>query len=110
MDRTHPDLAAVADALHPAVLRAIRATVEGAAAAGIEVAVCGELAGDLAGARILAGLGISELSMDAGSLDAVRLALRGTSDAELRALAQRALAATSAAEVRALVSETAPPA
>lgn len=104
MDRTHPDLAAVADALHPAVLRAIRATVEGAAAAGIEVAVCGELAGDPAGARILAGLGISELSMDAGSLDEVRLALQGTTDAELRELARRALAAPNAAAVRALVS------
>ena len=104
MDRTHPDLASVADALHPAVLRAIRATVEGAAAAGIQVAVCGELAGDPGGARILAGLGISELSMDAGSLDEVRLALRGTTDAELRELARRALAAPSAAAVRALVS------
>ena len=31
MDRTHPELAAAADALHPAVLRAIKATVDGAA-------------------------------------------------------------------------------
>jgi phosphoenolpyruvate-protein phosphotransferase len=104
MDRGHPDLAAAADALHPAVLRAIRATVEGAAVAGIEVAVCGELAGDPAGSLVLAGLGIGELSMDAGSLDAVRLGLASATDADLRELARQALAATSAAEVRGLAA------
>jgi len=103
MDRTHPDLAGVADALHPAVLRAIRAAVEGAHAAGIETAVCGELAGDPAGSLVLAGLGIGELSMDAGSLDAVRLALSRVTAAELQELASAAIAATSADEVRALV-------
>jgi phosphoenolpyruvate-protein phosphotransferase len=106
MDRTHPELAAAADALHPAVLRAIRATVEGAESAGIETAVCGELAGDPAGALVLAGLGIGELSMDAGSLDAVRFALRGAASAELEALARGALAAGTAAEVRSLALAT----
>jgi phosphocarrier protein FPr len=109
MDRTHPELAAAADALHPAVLRAIRATVEGAAASGIEVAVCGELGGDPAGALVLAGLGISELSMDAGRLDATRLALSRLSREQLREIATAALAATSADEVRSIVAaRTAP--
>jgi len=103
MDRTHPELAAAADALHPAVLRAIRATVDGARAGGIQVAVCGELAGDPIGSLVLAGLGIHELSMDAGRLDAVRFELRRRTSAELRALATAALAAGSAEEVRALV-------
>jgi phosphoenolpyruvate-protein phosphotransferase len=102
MDRTHPGLASIADALHPAVLRAIRETVTGAAGAGIEVAVCGELAGDPAGALVLVGLGIGELSMDAGRLDDVRLALRRATLAELRTLAASALAARSAGEVRTL--------
>ena len=103
MDRTHPELAAAADALHPAVLRAIRATVDGARAGGIQVAVCGELAGDPIGSLVLAGLGIHELSMDAGRLDAVRFELRRRTSAELRALGTAALAAGSAEEVRALV-------
>jgi phosphoenolpyruvate-protein phosphotransferase len=110
MDRTHPGLAAVADALHPAVLRMIRATVEGADATGVPVAVCGELAGDPAGALVLVGLGIDELSMDAGALDAVRLALAGRTSAELEELARRALAATTAAEVRAAATALLPPA
>jgi phosphocarrier protein FPr len=103
MDRTHPELAAAADALHPAVLRAIRATVDGARAGGIEVAVCGELAGDPIGSLVLTGLGIRELSMDAGRLDAVRFELRHRRLRDLEALAAAAVAATSAEEVRALV-------
>ena len=103
MDRTHPELAAAADALHPAVLRAIRATVEGAATSGIEVAVCGELGGDPIGALILAGLGITELSMDAGRLDATRMALSRLSRDELAGIATAALAAGTADEVRSIV-------
>jgi phosphoenolpyruvate-protein phosphotransferase len=100
MDRTNPRLATVADALHPAVLRAIRTTVDGADAAGIAVAVCGELASDPAGALVLAGLGVDELSMDAGALDEVRVALSRATDADLAALANAALAATDPASVR----------
>jgi len=102
MDRTHPGFAAAADALHPSVLRAIRETVRGATAAGIEVAVCGELAGDPLGAQILVGLGVNELSMDAGRLDEVRAALAARTRGELVALADAALAADTAAAVRAL--------
>ncbi|MEW5992373.1 MAG: phosphoenolpyruvate--protein phosphotransferase [Chloroflexota bacterium] len=101
MDRTNARLAAAADALHPAVLRAIRASVEGAATRGIHVAVCGELAADPLGAAVLVGLGVDELSMDAGALDGVRLMLSRATSGALRELATTALAARSAAEVRA---------
>ena len=47
----------------PAVLRLVQATVEAAAARGRWVGVCGELAGDPAAAVLLAGLGVTELSM-----------------------------------------------
>lgn len=103
MDRTHPALATVADALHPAVLRAIRITVDGARQAGIEVAVCGELGGDPLGAQVLVGLGVAELSMDAARIGAVRLALRARTLAELQELARRALSCGTVSEVRALL-------
>ena len=101
MDRANPWLAAIADPLHPAVLRAILATVEGADLAGIPVAVCGELASDPLGAAVLVGLGVDELSMDAGALDAVRLALSLVTLPELQDLARRAVRARSARDVRA---------
>jgi phosphoenolpyruvate-protein phosphotransferase len=104
-DRGNPSLARFQDALHPAVLRTIKAVVAGADEAGIPVAVCGELAGDPAGALILVGLGVDELSADAASLDGIRACLAAFDSAELRALAVRALAATDAETVRAYANE-----
>ena len=99
-DRGNAALARFQDALHPAVLRAIAGVVAGADAAGIPVAVCGELAGDPAGALVLVGLGVDELSADAGSLDEVRAALAASTMDDLRSLAQAALTAPDAAAVR----------
>jgi phosphocarrier protein FPr len=100
-DRGNATLGRFQDALHPAVLRAIAGIVAGADAAGIPVAVCGELAGDPAGALVLVGLGVDELSADAGSLDEVRGALAACTRGELEELAQTALGARDATAVRA---------
>ncbi len=102
MDRQHPQLAAQADSLSPAVLALIANTARAANAAGVHVGVCGGLAGDPLGARILAGLGVNALSMSAQDVVAVKDVLRRSSMADLKTLAVRALAARSAAEVRAL--------
>jgi phosphoenolpyruvate-protein phosphotransferase len=100
-DRGNPSLTRFQDALHPAVLRMIASVVAGADAAGIPVAVCGELAGDPAGALVLVGLGVDELSAETSSLDGVRAALANATGDELQALAAGALAATDAETVRA---------
>jgi phosphocarrier protein FPr len=100
-DRGNATLGRFQDALHPAVLRAIAGIVAGADAAGIPVAVCGELAGDPAGALVLVGLGVDELSADAGSLDEVRGALAACTRGELEKLARTALVAPDATVVRA---------
>jgi len=104
-DRGNPALGHLQDALQPAVLRLIRSVVAGADEAHIPVAVCGELAGDPAGALVLVGLGVDELSADAGSLDGIRAALAGVTRAELDDLARRALAAGDAETVRAMARE-----
>jgi len=107
VDRQHPELAAQADSLHPAVLNLIDTTVRGAQTAsrstgGGWVGVCGGLAGDPLGARILTGLGVDELSMSAQDIAPVKAALRGESRAAMQELARRALRARTADEVRAL--------
>ncbi|NLH79427.1 MAG: phosphoenolpyruvate--protein phosphotransferase [Phyllobacteriaceae bacterium] len=107
IDRQHPDLAAEADALHPAVLRLVRRTVEGAAKHGRWVGVCGGIAGDPFGAALLAGLGVDEVSMTPRDVPAVKAKLRATTFTDLAALAERALACSSADEVRALEGERA---
>ena len=102
IDRQHPDLAAEADSLHPAVLRLVAATVKGAAAHGRWVGVCGGVAGDPFGACLLAGLGVNELSMTPRDAPAVKARLRGANFADLQRLAAEALACDTADHVRAL--------
>jgi multiphosphoryl transfer protein len=103
-DRGNASLSSLQDALHPAVLRTIGGVVRGADSSGIPVAVCGELAGDPAGALVLVGLGVDELSADAGSLDGIRAALAAVTRPELDDLAARALASVDAESVRALAA------
>jgi phosphoenolpyruvate-protein phosphotransferase len=106
-DRGNAILAPLQDALNPAVLRLIASVVAGADAAGIPVAVCGELAGDPAGALVLVALGVDELSADAGCLDGVRAALARVTRAELDELARTALTTPLAETVRGLATELA---
>ena len=102
VDRQHPELAGMADSLHPAVLRLVERTVAGAARHGRWVGVCGGLAGEPLGAALLVGLGVQELSMSAGDIGTVKALLRRHSLAELQALARSALDVDTADEVRAL--------
>lgn len=102
IDRQHPDLAAEADSLHPAVLRLIQLTVQGAARRGRWVGVCGGLAGDPFGALLLTGLGVHELSMSPRDIPAVKARLRDAHVGQLTELAGQALACASAEDVRAL--------
>ncbi|MEO8246500.1 MAG: phosphoenolpyruvate--protein phosphotransferase [Chloroflexota bacterium] len=102
-DRTNPDLAASQDPLHPAVLRAIAQLTTAARRAAVPVAVCGEMAADPAGAVLLVGLGIDELSMDPSAFGAVKRALGGVTLDRTRELAALALDLDDAVAVRQLV-------
>lgn len=102
IDRQNPELAPEADSLHPAVLRLIRQTVDGAARHQRWVGVCGGIAGDPFGAALLTGLGVQELSMTPRDVPAVKARLRGADLATLQDLARRALELETAADVRAL--------
>ncbi len=63
----------------PAVLSAIRTTVEAAHAAGIRVSVCGEMAADPACVGRLEALGVDGLSVTPERIPEVRAAIRGLS-------------------------------
>ncbi|MDO5624718.1 MAG: phosphoenolpyruvate--protein phosphotransferase [Pseudomonadota bacterium] len=115
VDRQHPELAREADSLHPAVLRMIQRTVQGAQAAqarghGCWVGVCGGIAGDPLGAAILTGLGVRELSMSQRDIAPVKAALRGCDTALLTELAALATASDTADSVRALAARLDAPA
>jgi phosphoenolpyruvate-protein phosphotransferase len=108
MDRCQADLAAQADGLHPAVLRLIAATVQGANKHGKWVGVCGALAGDPLAVPLLVGLGVTELSVDPVSVPGIKARVRNLNYQLCQRRAQDVLALESAQAVRAVSRETWP--
>ncbi|VVJ18878.1 Phosphoenolpyruvate-protein phosphotransferase of PTS system (EC [Amycolatopsis camponoti] len=86
-DRQLGAVAALNDPHQPALLRLVGMVAEAGAAAGKPVGVCGEAAADPALAPVLAGLGVTSLSMNAVALAGVGAALRAVDLAACRALA-----------------------
>jgi len=85
-DRGTPGLAGRYDLLSPPVLDALDQVCAAAAAAGVEVSLCGEHAGRPLEAMVLAALGITTLSMPASSLLRLKAAFASVQLAELRAV------------------------
>jgi phosphoenolpyruvate-protein phosphotransferase (PTS system enzyme I) len=96
IDRVDDEVNYLYDPLHPAVLRLIRMTIEAGHAAGIEVGMCGEMAGDVRYTRLLLGLGLTEFSMHPANVLEVKRAVREADVADLRAKAERVFEATGA--------------
>jgi len=74
-DRMQGELSDLLDPWQPAVLDVVAAACEGAQRTGRPIGVCGESAGDPLLALVLAGLGVSSLSMAPSKVPVVRLAL-----------------------------------
>lgn len=72
IDRVDYEVAHLYNPLHPAVLNLIAMTIEAGRKAGIDVAVCGEMAGDIKLTRLLLGMGLREFSMHPAQLLAVK--------------------------------------
>ncbi|MCE4546884.1 MULTISPECIES: phosphoenolpyruvate--protein phosphotransferase [unclassified Caballeronia] len=104
MDRGHPKLAKQADGLHPAVLRLIGMTVDGAHKHGKWVGVCGGIASDAMAVPVLVGLGVDELSVSVPAVGSIKAQLARLTMDEARTLAARAITLGTAAEVRALLA------
>ena len=86
-DRQHPGLADLLDPWQPALLKLIAACADAGRAAGKPVGVCGEAAGDPQLAPVLAGLGVTSLSMAPVCVPSVREELSKHTLAECRKLA-----------------------
>lgn len=79
VDRENLLVSNIFDDLNPAVVLLIKHTFECAKKADIDVSVCGELAGQLEGIKILGGIGIRHLSMTATKLCQTKAMLINTS-------------------------------
>jgi phosphocarrier protein FPr/phosphocarrier protein len=103
MDRGNAGTAAGLDALHPAVLRLIRATVQGGKTHDRWTGVCGGVAADPLAVPILIGLGVTELSVPPAAVAEIKQVVRQIDAASAAELAARACDAPNASAVRILV-------
>ncbi|MFK3835472.1 phosphoenolpyruvate--protein phosphotransferase [Microbacterium sp. NPDC087868] len=99
-DRLLSELGDLNDPWQPAVLRLIGAVGAAGRAAGKPVGVCGEAGADPALAPVLAGLGVTSLSMAPRALGRVGAALAAVDQDACRRAADAALAAPTASAAR----------
>jgi phosphotransferase system enzyme I (PtsI) len=76
VDRVNERIAHLYEPTHPAVLRLLKMVADAAHTHGIWVGVCGEMAGDLALAPLLLGLGMDELSVGSSLVPRVKRAVQ----------------------------------
>ncbi|TVT56759.1 phosphoenolpyruvate--protein phosphotransferase [Amycolatopsis rhizosphaerae] len=99
-DRQLGAVAKLNDPWQPALLRLIKLVGDAGRATGKAVGVCGEAAADPLLARVLTGLGVTSLSMNAAAIRVVGAGLAATTLAQCEAAAAAALAAPDPAAAR----------
>ncbi len=108
-DRMQGELSDLLDPWQPALLDVVAAACHGAAVTGKPMGVCGEAGGDPLLALVLAGLGVSSLSMAPSKVPMVRLSLSLHTFAQCQRLAHLARSARTAHEAREAVLAAAAP-
>ncbi|MCX7636023.1 MAG: phosphoenolpyruvate--protein phosphotransferase, partial [Syntrophales bacterium] len=106
IDRINDRVSYLYEPLHPAVLRMIKHVVDTGHQAGIEVAMCGEMAGDPTYAMILLGLGLDELSMNPIAIPKIKAVIREATMEKSRKLLDEVMNMSSIAEIRRHVETT----
>lgn len=91
VDRMNEGVSYLYSPFHPAVLRLIKMVIDAAAREGIEVSMCGEMAGDPRLTPLLIGLGLKTFSMSPSSLLPVKQSVRSVQSKPAAALATKAL-------------------
>ena len=103
-DRTNTCVAPLADPFQPAVLRTVRQAADAARHAGIDVALCGELAADPLATPLLLGLGLVEFSVSAKLIPDIKREIARWTVSEGEAIAREALSLDSCQAVRRMLA------
>ncbi|MFH1411282.1 MAG: phosphoenolpyruvate--protein phosphotransferase [Candidatus Omnitrophota bacterium] len=101
VDRVNEKIAYLYEPTHPAVLNLIRMVIENGHKEGIPVALCGEMAADVALTMILLGLGLDEFSTSPIAVPEVKNIIRSVNSFDMKKIAEEALGFTTGSEVRA---------
>lgn len=105
VDRNNPRVAALYNALHPAVLRALRDIVAAARRHHKPVSVCGEMGGDPAAVLFLLGLGVDSLSMSVSSIPRVKWVVNQFTMSQMQYITEQALSLPTSQAVRQFLNE-----
>jgi phosphotransferase system enzyme I (PtsI) len=105
VDRADEAVAHLYDPLHPAVIRLLALAIGLANKAGKPIAVCGEMAGEVALTRLLLGLGLRNFSMHPAHLLSVKQRVLTTEVAAAKNLVDRIRRADSPSKIAALVDK-----
>ncbi len=103
IDRADDSVAYLYNSQHPAVLQLVALTIKRANQANVPVAVCGEMAGEVAMTRLLLGMGLRQFSMHPAQLLSVKQQVLKSSIAELQLLTRKILLADDSDKVERLV-------
>ncbi|GAB3390204.1 phosphoenolpyruvate--protein phosphotransferase [Massilia agri] len=105
IDRVDYEVAHLYNPLHPAVLMLIAQTIATGQKAGLDVAVCGEMAGDAKLTRLLLGMGLREFSMHPAQLLAVKQEILNSDLAAITSRTRRILRSIEPNEIAAAVEQ-----
>jgi len=100
IDRVNDAVSHLYEPLHPGVLRMIKMTVDSAHREGIEVGMCGEMAGEPLYVPLLLGMGLDELSMNALAIPKTKKIVRQSNQEECSRLVSELLGLESAYQVK----------
>jgi phosphotransferase system enzyme I (PtsI) len=103
IDRTDDTVAHLYDPLHPAVLTVLAHIFATAGKSQIPVAVCGEMAGDIALTRLLLALGLRRFSMHSAHLLDVKQRVLKTDLASAYPIARKMLKTTDPVKLRSML-------
>jgi len=93
IDRTDEAVAHLYDPLHPAILKLLSMVIGSANKAGIPIALCGEMAGDVTLTRLLLAFGLRNFSMHSAHLPDVKQCIINTDTSKLIRTARQMLRA-----------------
>lgn len=105
VDRGNEHVAYLYEPLHPAILRALKATCDAANDAGIGICICGEMAGESLYTLVLVGLGFHELSMNPACIPRVKRVLRQISREDGELLVDKLLSLSTGKEVSTVIEQ-----
>ncbi|ABW68501.1 phosphoenolpyruvate--protein phosphotransferase [Desulfosudis oleivorans] len=105
IDRGNRQVAHLFQTFHPAVIRMIRQVIEVGKSKGVDVVMCGEMAGFPINLPILLGLGLERLSMNPPAIPIMKNAIRSMKAGDTKSFMDEVFTKNTAAQISDLVHQ-----